>query len=142
MEQQSEAEQTLPKRLTIQRLYVFRKLYYHLKCQCMQQHSKCNGNSECTYYSKFALSPTNPSICPGSSVTINASHAAHNYSWTPTTGLNATTGIRITANPIAAKLYKVTATGTDVCTSTKTYNVTGLCPKPTGMIASGSYSLK
>lgn len=64
------------------------------------------------------------SICNGSSVTLTAS-GADTYSWAPSTGLSATTGTSVSANPTSTTNYivegKSTATG---CTATATSTVT------------------
>ncbi len=48
-------------------------------------------------------------ICNGSSATLSASGAT-TYSWSPATGLSATTGSSVTANPTATTTYTVTGT--------------------------------
>ena len=55
-------------------------------------------------------------ICSGSSATISASGAA-TYSWSPSTGLSATTGGTVTASPGSSTGYTVTGT-TSGCSST------------------------
>jgi gliding motility-associated-like protein len=59
-----------------------------------------------------------PSICIGASTTLNAAGAT-TYSWSPATGLSATTGASVTANPTVTTTYTVTGTSTG-CTSTAT----------------------
>lgn len=54
------------------------------------------------------VSGTN-TICNGSSTSLTASGAA-NYSWSPPTGLSATTGASVSANPTATTTYSVTGT--------------------------------
>ncbi len=64
----------------------------------------------------------NPSICPGGNVSITASGAT-TYSWSPSTGLNATTGSTVIANPTTTTTYTVVGT-TGACTDTETITVT------------------
>ena len=63
-----------------------------------------------------------PSICPGGSTTLNASGAT-SYTWSPATGLSATTGASVTANPVSTTTYTVSGT-TAGCTGTATSTVT------------------
>ena len=62
-------------------------------------------------------------ICNGNSTTLTASGAT-SYAWSPATGLSATTGASVTANPSSTTTY--TVTGTDACgngTATTTVTV-------------------
>lgn len=81
------------------------------------------------------ITPTAPSICIGSSVTLTASGGlGGTYSWAPVAGLSASSGTSVTANPISTTTYTVTWTGATGCsateavvvsvTSTPTINVT------------------
>jgi PKD repeat protein len=72
--------------------------------------------------------PANPTICSGSSVTITASGAT-TYTWGPATGLSATTGASVIANPITTTTYTITGT-TNGCSGTSTRTVT-VNPLPT-----------
>ncbi len=63
------------------------------------------------------------SICSGSSAQLTASGAA-TYTWSPATGLSATTGAVVTASPTTTTTYTVTGTGTTGCTGTATVTVT------------------
>lgn len=69
------------------------------------------------------ISPVAPAICPGSSVTLTASGAV-SYSWSPTTGLNPTSGATVNASPPSTAVYSVTATDANTCTSTASVTVT------------------
>lgn len=61
-------------------------------------------------------------ICSGSSATLTASGAT-TYTWQPATGLNATTGATVTANPTTT--YTYTVEGNDgTCTGTATQTIT------------------
>jgi len=53
-----------------------------------------------------SVSPGSAPICVGSSVSLTASGAII-YSWSPATGLSATTGANVIANPIVTTTYKV-----------------------------------
>jgi gliding motility-associated-like protein len=55
------------------------------------------------------VTPDSSSICAGTSVILTAGGAS-TYSWTPTTGLNPTTGSIVTANPGIPTTYTVTGT--------------------------------
>ncbi len=67
----------------------------------------------------ISISPTSATICAGSSTTLTASGAS-SYTWSPTTGLSASTGASVTANPSSTTTYTVTGTGSNGCTNTKT----------------------
>ncbi len=68
------------------------------------------------------FSVQNPSICPGGSVSITA-NGATTYAWSPATGLSATTGSTVVANPASTTTYTVVGT-TGSCSDTKTITVT------------------
>jgi len=63
------------------------------------------------------------SICAGASGTLTASGAS-TYSWAPATGLSATTGASVTANPASTTTYTVTGTSAAGCSRTATVVVT------------------
>ncbi len=65
------------------------------------------------------------SICFGSSTTLNAAGAV-NYTWTPATGLSATTGNSVTANPTSTTTYTVSGTSGLNCSDDDTVVVTVL----------------
>ena len=67
--------------------------------------------------------PANPSICPGGNVVLTASGAT-TYSWSPATGLSATTGSSVTANPAATTTYTVTGISGTGCNGVATVTVT------------------
>jgi gliding motility-associated-like protein len=69
----------------------------------------------------LTVSP-NASICSGGSTTLTASGAT-NYSWSPATGLSASTGASVTASPTTTTTYTVTGTSGS-CSSTQTVTVT------------------
>jgi subtilisin-like proprotein convertase family protein len=84
----------------------------------------------CTATSSVSVSVTplpqvvvsNPApICAGGAVTLTAS-GANTFSWSPATGLSATTGSSVDASPLTTTTYTVTGT-TNGCTSTQTVTV-------------------
>jgi hypothetical protein len=68
-----------------------------------------------------SVSPASVSVCNGTSTTLTASGAS-NYVWSPATGLSATTGSTVTANPLVTTTY--TVIGDDGCGNTSTATVT------------------
>lgn len=69
------------------------------------------------------VSTTDPSICIGESVQLSTS-GADSYTWTPGTGLSATTIPDPVASPAATTTYYVTGTNVRNCTSRDTIIVT------------------
>ncbi|WP_299461332.1 hypothetical protein [uncultured Microscilla sp.] len=63
------------------------------------------------------VTPSTPVICGGQSVTLTA-NGASSYTWSPATGLSATTGGVVTASPTSTTTY--TVTGYDGCTTGST----------------------
>jgi len=71
----------------------------------------------------IVVTPPSATYCnPGTGVTLTASGAT-TYSWTPATGLSATTGASVVANPTTTTTYTVTGT-IGGCSNTKTVTVT------------------
>jgi hypothetical protein len=68
-----------------------------------------------------AVTPASADICIGGSTNLVASGAT-NYSWSPSTGLSATTGASVTANPSTTTVYTVNGT-TGTCSGTQTITV-------------------
>jgi uncharacterized protein YjdB len=66
---------------------------------------------------------SNVAICTGSNTTLTASGAS-TYSWSPATGLSATTGASVTATPTTNTTYTVTGTNSLSCTATASVTVT------------------
>ena len=71
----------------------------------------------------------NTTICAGNSTTLTASVTGNTgtmaYAWSPATGLDATSGAQVTANPTATTTYTVTATATvGTCATSTTKQVT------------------
>ncbi|MEI7802347.1 MAG: proprotein convertase P-domain-containing protein, partial [Bacteroidota bacterium] len=63
------------------------------------------------------------SICNGASGTLNASGAT-TYTWIPSTGLSATTGASVSANPTITSTYTIIGTNANGCTNQTTAVVT------------------
>jgi len=121
--------------------------------------SGCNTSSQAIVVST-ASTPTitataspGTTICAGSSTTLSASGAS-SYVWAPATGLSATAGNTVVANPTTTITYTITGTNGS-CTSTQTITVTvnpapvvavtptsmNICPSgSTALAASGAVS--
>jgi gliding motility-associated-like protein len=82
---------------------------------------------------------TNLSICAGSSTTLSATGAT-NYVWSPATGLSATTGTPVIANPTGTTLYSVVGTTTGHCKDSVTINIT-VNPLPTVTVSASTTSM-
>lgn len=74
------------------------------------------------------VTATDQTICAGGSTTLTASGAT-NYTWSPASGLSATSGASVTANPATTTTYTITGTDNG-CTGTGTVTVT-VNPNPT-----------
>lgn len=70
----------------------------------------------------ISVSPSNTGICDGNTATLNASGGI-SYSWSPATGLSATTGSSVTANPTNSVTYTVTGFSGNGCSGTATANI-------------------
>jgi len=77
----------------------------------------------------LTFSPSSPAVCIGSTTTVTASGAG-SYTWSPSTGLNTTTGASVSANPSVTTVYSINATGSNGCTGTQSLTVT-VNPLPT-----------
>lgn len=62
-------------------------------------------------------------ICPGGSATLNGPTGGSGYSWSPSTGLSATTGASVIATPSAPTTYTCTYTTALGATATFSYDV-------------------
>jgi gliding motility-associated-like protein len=81
--------------------------------------------------SAVAVTPLNPAVCGGGSVTLTATGGT-TYSWSPSATLNTSTGSVVVASPTTTTTYTVTAT-TAGCTGTATTTVSiGTAPVLTG----------
>ena len=69
-----------------------------------------------------SVAPINPSICKTGNVTLTASGTANSYSWSPSTGLSATTGQTVVASPGVSTLYTVVASSNG-CSGSATVTV-------------------
>jgi gliding motility-associated-like protein len=67
--------------------------------------------------------PAVATVCFGQSITLNGSGAS-TFSWSPSTGLNQTTGSSVIANPASTITYTVTGTDANGCSNTNTKLVT------------------
>lgn len=70
-----------------------------------------------------------PSVCIGSSISLTAVGSS-TYTWAPATGLSATNGATVIANPTVTTIYTVTGTDVSGCSSRMIITVTVL-PLPT-----------
>ena len=68
------------------------------------------------------VTPTNPTICPGDTVSLTASGGATSYTWSPATNLSANTGATVIANPTNSTTYTVVGTKGG-CSGSATVNV-------------------
>ena len=66
----------------------------------------------------FSVTQSPASICAGQSTTLTANGGAGTYSWTPGTGLSATTGSVVVCTPTASSTYTVTKTSGGCTSST------------------------
>ena len=74
----------------------------------------------------LTVNVTNTAICLGNSTTLTSS-GANTYTWTPSTGLSATSGATVTANPTVTTTYSITGmSGTCSASTTTTLTVNAL----------------
>ncbi len=85
------------------------------------------------------ITPALTPICNGETSAITASGAS-TYSWLPATGLSATTGSTVNANPGSTTVYTVTGTSPLGCKNFTTVTL-NVIPIPTISINSGSMSI-
>jgi len=84
-----------------------------------------------------SVNPPNATICSGGNgVLLQASGTAQNYSWSPTTGLNTSSGQSVTANPATTTTYTVTANNGN-CSATSQATVV-VSNQPTASIYPGN----
>ncbi|MEI6853107.1 MAG: PKD-like domain-containing protein, partial [Bacteroidota bacterium] len=81
-----------------------------------------------------SVTPVNPFICPGASVTLTASGAG-SYVWTPPLGLNVLTGPVVIATPPSSIIYTVTGTNSDGCSGMNTTTINYYNTSQVGIIA-------
>ncbi len=75
-------------------------------------------------------------ICNGNIVTLNAGGAS-TYAWSPPTGLSASTGASVNANPPSTTNYTITGTDVNGCVDTETTTVT-VANNPTVTVNTGT----
>ncbi len=106
-----------------------------------------NGcNAEATAVVNLISAPTinlnsiDTNICLGNSVVLIASGNGTNYAWSPSTGLSATTGNTVSANPNSTTVYQVVSTIAGGCSSSSSVlvNVNAL---PIVNISSGNNAI-
>ena len=74
------------------------------------------------------VQPPSQSICSGNNILLYVVNKETSYAWSPTAGLNVTTGDSVIASPTVATTYTVTAVSGG-CTSTG-YDTIGVVPAP------------
>ncbi|RCH56409.1 hypothetical protein DJ568_00685 [Mucilaginibacter hurinus] len=82
-----------------------------IRCEAVPN-STCYTGAPAIYNKTITITGTptvspNVSICPGGSTTLTATGSA-SYTWSPATGLSATTGASVVASPSATTTYTVT----------------------------------
>lgn len=97
------------------------------------------------------ITPANPVICNGSSVSLTASGGNGIFTWSPAAGLNTTSGTTVIASPALTTTYTATSTLGGFCPITKdvivTVNEPPLAPtasvsaQPTCAVQTGSISI-
>ena len=83
---------------------------------CISNSSDFSGSSTVTVNplpDAIVFSPSAPVMCSGSSVIVNCSSAS--ITWSPSVGLNTTTGNTVTASPASTSTYTATATNSFGC---------------------------
>jgi hypothetical protein len=80
----------------------------------------------CTSYLANITAGGATTFCAGGTVNLSASAniAGSNFVWSPSTGLDATTGSSVNASPSVTTTYTVTATSPQNCSDTETITVT------------------
>ncbi len=84
----------------------------------------------------ITVTPSAEIICSGSSVTLTASGAS-TYSWSPTSGLNQSTGAVVVASPVSTTNYLVTGT-TNSCSASMAVNIDVMEVPDVSLVASPS----
>lgn len=82
------------------------------------------NSATCLTPGSVSITPSTATICSGQSVTLNATGGG-NYTWTPQTGLNSTTGASVIATPTTTTSY-IVSSSINGCTSTATIQITVL----------------
>ncbi len=71
----------------------------------------------------ITVTPFSPSICSGSGLNLNATGAV-SYTWAPSAGLSATTGLMVNASPATTTKYTVTGLSSAGCANTRADTIT------------------
>ena len=71
----------------------------------------------------ISVTPANPTVCPGTNTTLEASGAS-TYNWNPSTGLSSVTDSIVTVTPTGTTTYTVTGTNSLGCSGTTSVIVT------------------
>ncbi len=82
----------------------------------------------------LSVSPSNATICSGSSVTINAT-GANTYLWKPITGLNSSTAASVIASPTTTTPYTIVGTNGGLCKDSISFLIS-VNPSPSSNISS------
>jgi hypothetical protein len=85
------------------------------------------------------VTPTSGLVCNGGSPVDLTASGADSYSWSPATGLSATSGETVSANPAATTTYTVTGLGANGCNNTASATI-GVGNAPTAPVASATPS--
>ncbi len=90
----------------------------------------------------ITASPTTTSICPGGCVGLSATGAGTGgtYTWSPTAGLNTSTGSNVTACPAGTTTYTVTGADQFGCKGTAT-SIINVIPLPTISVTPSTSSI-
>jgi hypothetical protein len=74
---------------------------------------------------QISISPASATVCSGQATTLLAS-GGQNYSWTPNTQINTTTGPQVIVTPTVTRTYTVTATSNTVpaCSASQQVTIT------------------
>lgn len=81
-----------------------------------------------------STNPSAVSVCPGGNAIITASGAS-NYIWTPSSGLNVTTGPVVTAQPSSPTTYTVIGSNADGCSGSSSVSVSFYSTSQVGIVA-------
>jgi trimeric autotransporter adhesin len=85
----------------------------------------CSGSTTVTVNVNnisVSVTPSNPTICSGNSVTLTATGGT-NFTWSPSTGLSSTTVASVVANPTATTTYNVDISDANGCSATASATV-------------------
>ncbi len=87
----------------------------------------------------ISVSPTSATYCSGTAALPLTASGGVTYSWSPATGLNATTGATVNANPTVSTVYTVTGTNANGCSATATSSIS-FSPNLTSLTATATPS--